>query len=69
MTEITVTETVLDVQLTSDMGPPGPKGDTGPQGPPGESVLDLTEHIAAELPHPVYDDGASFILLYENAKV
>lgn len=29
----------------------------------------LVEHIASDLPHPVYDDGPSFTLLYENAKV
>ena len=29
----------------------------------------LPEHILSELPHPVYDDGASLELLYENAKV
>jgi hypothetical protein len=42
----------------------------GPQGPPGvdgtEAVL---EHIDSELPHPVYDDGPSLTLIYENAKV
>jgi hypothetical protein len=29
----------------------------------------LTDHINSETPHPVYDDGPSLILLYENAKV
>jgi hypothetical protein len=29
----------------------------------------LPDHILSELPHPVYDSGASFTLLYENAKV
>lgn len=29
----------------------------------------LAEHISAPLPHPVYDDGPSLVLLYENAKV
>lgn len=29
----------------------------------------LQEHVDSELPHPVYDDGPSFTLLYENAKV
>lgn len=69
MREITVAETVLEVQLLSDMGPPGPKGDIGPQGPPGSGDSLLPAHISSELPHPVYDDGASFLLLYENAKV
>lgn len=34
-----------------------------------DTELDLTGHINAELPHPVYDDGPSFELLYQNAKV
>lgn len=29
----------------------------------------LTDHVNSLTPHPVYDDGPSFILLYENAKV
>jgi hypothetical protein len=29
----------------------------------------LPAHINSELPHPVYDDGPSLVLLYENAKV
>jgi hypothetical protein len=29
----------------------------------------LAEHIAALQPHPVYDDGPSLLLLYQNAKV
>lgn len=29
----------------------------------------LADHINAALPHPVYDDGPSLALLYENAKV
>lgn len=27
------------------------------------------DHASSETPHPVYDDGPSFSLLYENAKV
>lgn len=69
MKEITVSETVLEVQLTSNMGPPGPKGDTGPEGPPGSGDSLLPAHIIAEIPHPIYDDGTSFVLLYENKKV
>lgn len=35
-----------------------------------ESVpIDLDEHINSMTPHPVYDDGPSLVLLYENAKV
>lgn len=33
------------------------------------SGTSLTEHIESETPHPAYDDGPSFALLYENAKV
>lgn len=29
----------------------------------------LAEHVNATTPHPVYDDGPSLALLYENAKV
>lgn len=29
----------------------------------------LADHVDALLPHPVYDDGPSLDLLYENAKV
>ena len=30
---------------------------------------EMVEHILAEEPHPIYDDGPSLTLLYENAKV
>lgn len=30
---------------------------------------DLDDHINSQTPHPVYDDGPTFTLLYENAKV
>jgi len=29
----------------------------------------LVDHIESELPHPVYDDGPSLSLIYQNAKV
>lgn len=29
----------------------------------------LSEHVDSQTPHPVYDDGPSLALLYENAKV
>ena len=29
----------------------------------------LDAHINSTTPHPVYDDGPSFVLLYQNAKV
>jgi hypothetical protein len=42
----------------------------GPKGDPGDDTTELLlEHINAETPHPVYDDGPSLALLYENAKV
>jgi hypothetical protein len=66
-------------------GEPGVERDTGklkigdgvtswidlPYFVPFEAVWAATfpEHVNSELPHPVYDDGASFTLLYENAKV
>lgn len=30
---------------------------------------EMTAHINSETPHPVYDDGPSLALLYQNAKV
>lgn len=35
----------------------------------GTGGLILDGHINSLLPHPVYDDGPSLTLLYENAKV
>lgn len=32
-------------------------------------TADLQAHIDSMNPHPVYDDGPSFLLLYQNAKV
>jgi hypothetical protein len=29
----------------------------------------ITSHLADTTPHPVYDDGPSLVLVYENAKV
>lgn len=37
--------------------------------PDGEMPTDLPSHILDPTPHPVYDDGPSLFLLYENAKV
>lgn len=31
--------------------------------------ISLAAHIESEAPHPVYDDGPSLVLLYQNAKV
>ena len=33
------------------------------------SQADLDAHVQSETPHPVYDDGPSLLLLYQNAKV
>lgn len=35
----------------------------------GSGTIALQGHIDSLLPHPVYDDGPSLVLLYENAKV
>lgn len=66
--EVEVHAEVVDVFVTllSNTGPPGPQGETGSEGPMND---ELPAHIDSELPHPVYDDGASFTLLYDNAKV
>lgn len=32
-------------------------------------LADLLAHINSQTPHPVYDDGPSLALIYENAKV
>ena len=40
-----------------------------PQPDSVESGATLAEHITAPLPHPIYDDGPSLVLLYQNAKV
>lgn len=43
-----------------------PSGDGGSEPlPPG----DLADHVNDTTPHPVYDDGPSLLLIYENAKV
>lgn len=35
----------------------------------GSGAIALDTHVESLLPHPVYDDGPSLFLLYENAKV
>lgn len=37
----------------------------------GDVAIDsvMASHINDTTPHPVYDDGPSFVLLYQNAKV
>jgi len=51
--------------LTSWSGLPYFIPGVGPDGGDAE----LEEHIESDLPHPVYDNGPSLSLLYENAKV
>lgn len=34
-----------------------------------DAMLALEDHINSDHPHSVYDNGSSFVLLYENAKV
>lgn len=41
----------------------------GQGGEVGVDQLALQIHVNSETPHPVYDDGPSLLLLYENAKV
>lgn len=58
---------VVEVSEVGLVGAPGP---VGPQGPPGMSGdASLIDHVDSPTPHPVYDDGPSLALLYENAKV
>jgi hypothetical protein len=40
-----------------------------PEEPTDPSNATLPEHVNSGLPHPVYDEGPSLVLLYENAKV
>lgn len=60
------------VVQVSDVGLPGPAGRDGRDGIDGQDGSDMSylvaEHIESQTPHPVYDDGPSFLLLYQNAK-
>lgn len=38
-------------------------------GDDGAAIEALQAHISSNAPHPVYDDGPSLLLLYQNAKV
>lgn len=38
-------------------------------GATGVSHETFSDHVTSESPHPVYDNGASFLLAYQNAKV
>ncbi len=50
--------------------------DSGPPSVPTPSTVTtnfvltkIEEHVEDSAPHPIYDDGPSLVLLYENAKV
>ncbi len=68
---VQIEDSLADVVVTvSEVGLVGPRGPVGPEGPPGaDSAELLNAHVNSETPHPVYDDGPSLALLYENAKV
>lgn len=52
---------VAQMIADADLGGGGGSGDV--------TTAQLQAHIEDEAPHPVYDDGTSFVLRYENAKV
>jgi hypothetical protein len=54
----------IDRTFWKDLPYFAPGGSSG-----GEVPLELQAHIDHLTPHPVYDDGPSLNLLYENAKV
>ena len=69
-TQDVIPDVVVEVAEIGLVGPPGPPG------APGETVVvggvsqdDLHNHVISPTPHPVYDDGPSLSLLYQNAKV
>jgi hypothetical protein len=39
------------------------------EGGSGVSEAEFQSHVSSESPHTIYDDGTSFLLRYENAKV
>lgn len=59
-----VDATELAVALAPFFGGGGGGGNEG-----GSDTVALVTHINSLTPHPVYDDGPSFLLLYQNAKV
>lgn len=61
----TAVEDLIEAYLDSLEGGPV----VTPAGTPVATLADLTGHINSDTPHPVYDDGTSFLLLYQNAKV
>lgn len=65
---VVIADEVLVVHGVASTGPAGLTGPPGPQGVPG-SAATIDAHLDDTTPHPVYDDGPSLVLLYENAKV
>lgn len=57
----------VDFVVIQSGGPMGLQGIQGPAGP--EAIGAITTHINALLPHPVYDDIQSLVLLFENGIV
>lgn len=57
--------------IVSEVGLVGPRGIDGTNGIDAVEAVEaaVTAHISSTSPHPIYDDGPSFILLYQNAKV
>lgn len=70
---VVILEDILpEIQVT--VSEVGLKGDPGKDGEGGEEFLDqfeqeLDAHVNSPTPHPIYDDGPSLFLLYQNAKV
>lgn len=50
-------------EAVSALPPPSTGGNDG------ISLQTFTAHVSSPNPHPAYDDGPSFLLAYENAKV
>lgn len=60
----------MQVVIVQDEGVPGPPGQDGADGIGAQEAMAVIEgHINSPNPHPVYDDGPSLLLLYQNAKV
>lgn len=74
-TQVSVEPPPPEIQVTlSEVALAGPEGKAATQGQLDATVeaavdVAIKVHIDAENPHPAYDDGPSFLLLYMNAKV
>lgn len=65
-TPVVVSPVTTNVTFTPSGGP----GPVGPAGPVDEETqAALEDHIAAEEPHPAYDDLPSFTLIFENGLI